>query len=99
MTTGSKNRKPGTHRTEDWLTQSEAARIRGVSRQAIGDLVKRGRLQVCRIGGELLLNRKEVEAFVRQLGRPRRLAYLTENKFAFGASPSLKLGKKYFKIT
>jgi len=77
MKKGSKNRKPETSRAEDWICQAEAARIRGVSRQAIGDLIKRGRLHVRRIGGEPLLNRIEVGRFVPQPGRPRRLAYLT----------------------
>src|SRR5215472_15044795 len=77
MKKGRKNRKPETSRAEDWIFQAEAARIRGVSPQAIGDLIKRGRLRVRRIGGEPLLNRIEVERFVPQPGRPRRLAYLT----------------------
>src|SRR5215467_9785833 len=77
MKEGSKSRKPGTSRPEDWISQSEAARIRGVSRQAIGSLVKKGRLRVRRIGGRPLVNRTELEGFVPKPGRPRRLAYLT----------------------
>ena len=48
----------------EWISQSEAARIRGVTRQAIALLVKRGRLAVLEIGGRLLVRRKDVEAFV-----------------------------------
>ena len=76
MKEGSKSRKPGTP-AEDWISQAEAARIRGVSRQAIGSLVKKGRLRVRRIGGKPLVNGTELERFVPKPGRPRRLAYLT----------------------
>jgi|HubBroStandDraft_1064217.scaffolds.fasta_scaffold29856_3 excisionase family DNA binding protein len=48
---------------EDWISQAEAARIRGVSRQAIARLVKQGRFNVLRVGGKTLLNRPEVKAF------------------------------------
>jgi excisionase family DNA binding protein len=48
----------------DWVSQAEAARIRGVSRQAISRLIKKGRLRVFRIGGKVLLNRSEIENFI-----------------------------------
>jgi excisionase family DNA binding protein len=55
----------------EWVSQAEAARLRGVTRQAIARLVKKGRLQVFRIGGKVLLNRADVENFVaEQAGRP-----------------------------
>jgi excisionase family DNA binding protein len=55
----------------DWVSQADAARIRGVSRQAISRLIKKGRLQVLKIAGKVLLNRAEIEAFVpEQPGRP-----------------------------
>lgn len=55
-----------------WVSQAEAARIRGVSRQAIARLIKKGRLQVFRIAGKVLLKRLEVESFIpEQPGRPR----------------------------
>uniref|UniRef100_A0A372IKD5 DNA-binding protein n=2 Tax=Paracidobacterium acidisoli TaxID=2303751 RepID=A0A372IKD5_9BACT len=45
--------------------------MRGVSRQAISRLIKKGRLQVLRIGGKVLLSRAEIENFVpEQPGRP-----------------------------
>jgi excisionase family DNA binding protein len=55
----------------DWISQAEAARIRGVSRQAISRLIKKGRLKVLQIGGKVLLNRAEIESFVpEKAGRP-----------------------------
>ncbi|MGP8260039.1 MAG: helix-turn-helix domain-containing protein [Acidobacteriaceae bacterium] len=57
----------------EWVSQAEAARIRGVSRQAISRLIKKGRLQVLEIGGKVLLNRSEIEAFVPDPpGRPAK---------------------------
>lgn len=47
----------------DWVSQSEAARIRGCSRQAIARLVERGRLATMEVGGRKLVNRNEVMAF------------------------------------
>ncbi|MHB1794568.1 MAG: helix-turn-helix domain-containing protein [Acidobacteriaceae bacterium] len=49
---------------QDWISQAEAARIRGVTRQAISKLIKKGRLRVFKIGGKVLLNRSEIETFV-----------------------------------
>ena len=58
-------------REQEWISQADAARIRGVSRQAISRLIKKGRLQVFRIVGKVLLNRAEIETFVpEQSGRP-----------------------------
>jgi len=55
----------------DWISQAEAARLRGVSRQAIAILVKKGRLSVMKIGGRLLVLRKDVEKFEPEpAGRP-----------------------------
>jgi len=56
---------------EEWISQAEAARLRGVSRQAIALLVKKGRLPILKIGGRLLVRRKEVEEFTPEpAGRP-----------------------------
>lgn len=56
---------------DEWISQAEAARLRGVSRQAIALLVKKGRLPVLKIGGRLLVRRKEVEEFTPEpAGRP-----------------------------
>jgi len=55
----------------EWISQAEAARLRKVSRQAIALLVKKGRLSVLKIGGRLLVRRKEVEDFTPDAaGRP-----------------------------
>jgi excisionase family DNA binding protein len=51
---------------DEWISQAEAARIRCVSRQAIAELVKRQRLETLRIGGRLLVRRKEIEQFSAQ---------------------------------
>jgi len=50
-------------RPEDWISQAEAARLRGVTRQAIASLVKKGKLTTFEIGGNVLVNKVEVEAF------------------------------------
>ncbi|WP_399255093.1 helix-turn-helix domain-containing protein [Terriglobus tenax] len=56
-----------------WISQSEAARIRGVSKQAIAKLIARERLSARKIGGRMLVLRSEVEAFTPMpIGRPRK---------------------------
>jgi len=58
---------------EDWVSQAEAARIRGVSRQAIAGLIKKGRFRVLTIAGKTLLKRADVTSYEReQAGRPRK---------------------------
>jgi excisionase family DNA binding protein len=46
-----------------WISQTEAAKLRGVSRQAIARLVQKGRFKTLSIGGKTLLRRSEVEEF------------------------------------
>ena len=61
--------------TDDWISQVEAARIRGVSKQAIAKLIRRNRLLAREIGGRMLVRRSEVEFFVPMpIGRPRKKA-------------------------
>lgn len=56
---------------EEWISQAEAARLRGVSRQAIARLVKRGRLTTLTVGGHVLVKKSEVLEFApRSAGRP-----------------------------
>ena len=56
---------------QDLITPAEAARLRGVTRSAITDLVKRGRLRTYEIGGRSFLYRSEVESFTPEItGRP-----------------------------
>ena len=60
---------------EDWITQAEAARVRGVSPQAISDLIERGRLQTLQIGGKTFVRRSEAETFApKSGGRPPKKA-------------------------
>jgi hypothetical protein len=46
-----------------WISQSEAARLRGMSRQAIASLAKKDRFKTLKIGGKTLLDRTDVERF------------------------------------
>ena len=57
---------------ESYISQAEASRIRGVSQQAIADLIRRGRLTTVSVADRTLVLRSEVEAFVAQprTGRP-----------------------------
>lgn len=62
---------PPTSRTfniQEWISKSEAAKLRGISRQAIWELVRRGRLTTFEFGHRVFLNRSEVMNFQR---RPR----------------------------
>ncbi len=47
----------------DWITKAEAARIRGVTRQAIAKLVNKGRLATLEIAGHTLVKRADVESY------------------------------------
>jgi excisionase family DNA binding protein len=56
----------------DWISQSEAARLRGVTRQAIGKLVGQGRLRTLVAGGHTLVHKGDVLAFEpKSAGRPK----------------------------
>ena len=54
-----------------WISQSEAARLRGVSREAIYNLVKKNRLKTLKIGDKTLVNRIEVENYRPRLPGPK----------------------------
>jgi excisionase family DNA binding protein len=57
----------------DLISQAEAARLRGVSRQAIRKLVESGRFSVVPVGGRRFVRRSEVIAYAPlQAGRPRK---------------------------
>jgi excisionase family DNA binding protein len=58
-----KKAKKGAVDMSDLISQSEAARLRGVSRNAIGYLVRQGRLSTTEVGGRTFVYRSEVEAF------------------------------------
>lgn len=51
------------------ISQKEAAELRGVSRSAINELIKRGRLQIIEIAGKKFLSREEVINFEGQKGK------------------------------
>lgn len=56
----------------DWIAQAEAARLRGVSRQAIAKLVSNGRLRTVAVGGRSFVSRADVLAFEpNPPGRPK----------------------------
>jgi excisionase family DNA binding protein len=68
----STNFQQGPIAPSDWISQAEAAQLRGVSRQAISKLVRRGRLKTLVIGGHTLVSRTDVLSFrPRAAGRPR----------------------------
>jgi excisionase family DNA binding protein len=57
---------------EEWISQAEAARLRGVSRQAISKLVQADRIGALSIGGHVLVRRSDVIAYVpKKAGRPK----------------------------
>jgi hypothetical protein len=68
MTTESE--QPATLDSDKWMSRGDAARARGVSRQAIWELVNRGRLTTCRFKGRVYVSRAEVLGFA---PRPRGL--------------------------
>ena len=47
----------------DWISQSEAAHLRDVSRQAISQLVQKGRFRTLEVGGHTLVHRQDVLNF------------------------------------
>lgn len=57
----------------DLISQAEAARLRGVTRAAIQDLVRRGRIRSVEVGGRSLVYRNEIESYEKgDPGRPKR---------------------------
>jgi excisionase family DNA binding protein len=59
-------------RTDEWITQAQAARLRRVSRQAIAKLIRKGTFSILEIGGRIFLRRRDVEEYrPAQGGRPR----------------------------
>jgi excisionase family DNA binding protein len=56
---------------EDLISQVEAAELRGVSKAAIADLIRRGRLQTITVAGRPLLRRSDVEKFEPHQGWPK----------------------------
>jgi excisionase family DNA binding protein len=56
----------------DLISQAEAARMRKVTRAAISDLIKRGKIRSITVGGRALVYRSEIVNFERGVaGRPK----------------------------
>ena len=73
---------------DDWISASEAARLRGVTRQAIGSLVRRGRLRTLEFGGKKFVSRKDVEAYIPDPGgRPTKKMARTKASSKKKAAP------------
>ena len=62
--------------SKKYLSQAEAARLRGVSKQAIAALIQRGRLTPVEVGGRIVVLRSEIEGFVARpkFGNPPKKA-------------------------
>jgi hypothetical protein len=56
---------------KDLISQAEAARVRGVTRAAIRDLIRRGRLVPVEVAGRLLVRKGEVESFEKRTPGPK----------------------------
>ena len=74
-----------------WISQAAAAQMRGISRQAIADLVARGRFQTLEIGGKVLVRRSDVAEFTAMTRalRPRRKNHPKERKRVRGSKTTL----------
>ena len=62
--------------SKKYLSQAEAARRRGVSDQAIANLIRRGRLTTVKVAGRIVVLRSEIEGFVARpkFGNPPKKA-------------------------
>jgi Helix-turn-helix domain len=57
----------------DLITQADAARLRGVSRASVNELVRKGRFRRVQIGGKTFLLKSEVLSYVPETGgRPMK---------------------------
>jgi excisionase family DNA binding protein len=56
---------------KDLISQAEAARVRGVTRAAIRDLIRRSRIRSITLGGRDLVYRSEIEAFEKEKPGPK----------------------------
>lgn len=69
-----KNIGKGTDEMGDLISQAEAARLRGVTRAAVQDLVRRGRIRSVEVGGRALVYRSEVISYEKgEPGRPKQV--------------------------
>jgi len=66
---------------DDWISQAEASRLRGVSRQAIAKLLKNGRFRSFEIGGRVFVSKADVMNYKqRKAGRPKKVDSDVEDK-------------------
>ena len=67
-----KNAGKGADEMVDLISQAEASRLRKVTRAAIQDLVRRGRIRSVNVGGRSLVYRSEIETYEKgEPGRPK----------------------------
>lgn len=66
-----KKERKETDMMSDLISQAEAARLRGVTRAAIRDLIRRGRIRSLTVGGRDLVYRSEVEGFEKEKPGPK----------------------------
>ena len=67
-----KKEESETNNMADLISQAEAARLRGVTRAAIQDLVRRGRIRSVNVGGRSLVYKFEIVNYEQgEPGRPR----------------------------
>ena len=67
-------KKRGDERVRDLISLTQAAEIRGVTMQAIQDLIRRGRLEAVEVAGRRLLRRTDVLNFKPEVGGRGRKA-------------------------
>ena len=67
-----KSKKTEADEMSNFVTVTEAANMRGVSRSAIHELVQLGRLRSKRMFGRVLLYRSEVESFEKDKPGPKK---------------------------
>jgi excisionase family DNA binding protein len=69
-----KKEEKETNDMADLISQAEAARLRGVTRAAIQDLVRRGRIRSVNVGGRSLVYRSEIVNYQKgEAGRPKQV--------------------------
>jgi excisionase family DNA binding protein len=66
-----KTKKKAADEMEDLITVPDAAELRGVSREAIHALIRRGRLRSRELFGRVLVYRSEVESFEKEKPGPK----------------------------
>ena len=59
--------------SDSWITQAEAARVRGVSRQAINKLVKKKRIKTLHVGTAVFVDKIDIQNYkILTSGRPKK---------------------------